>query len=363
MTGQIAPEKRLKMRSRPAIDNTEKHIKSTWRQQPRSTWTFYHWFFDVLNLHATDLGKPVPAHKISDRVPYLPYMPVQIWTLTHGFTPMVLHQLLVIWLGHPLALWHILLLYNISLALTGIRGQSVLRRLAHEIGFFDNKTGTRPEVPDCEAGLVFIGVNTLLVGRYSFVACLLYTPTVQPIVINWAWLLVKMALYTVSFDFWFYWWHRAVHELPYLRQYHRKHHIAHHPSSLLAGYMDYEQLIVDYLILPAWNIIILNGLGMSLSFYEWWICNLQCFSTDMAGHSGLRMYASPATLLYPILRSFGCEINLEDHDIHHRGGWKVSGNYGAHTRLWDTLLGTRKERIESRNENIDWNRPVRWPLV
>jgi sterol desaturase/sphingolipid hydroxylase (fatty acid hydroxylase superfamily) len=46
---------------------------------------------------------------------------------------------------------------------------------------------------------------------------------------------------------------------------------------------------------------------------------------------------------------------IEDHDLHHRKGWKNSANYGKQTRLWDKLFGTCAERIELTPENIDYN--------
>lgn len=49
------------------------------------------------------------------------------------------------------------------------------------------------------------------------------------------------------------------------------------------------------------------------------------------------------------------ELCLEDHDLHHRQGWKKSGNYGKQTRMWDVIFGTCKPRIESQDQYIDWN--------
>ncbi|RMZ86784.1 hypothetical protein DV736_g5990, partial [Chaetothyriales sp. CBS 134916] len=46
---------------------------------------------------------------------------------------------------------------------------------------------------------------------------------------------------------------------------------------------------------------------------------------------------------------------IEDHDLHHRVGWKKSHNYGKQTRLWDRLFGTCTDRIECHYSNIDWS--------
>lgn len=53
-------------------------------------------------------------------------------------------------------------------------------------------------------------------------------------------------------------------------------------------------------------------------------------------------------------RPFGCELVLEDHDLHHRMGWQRSHNYGKQTRLWDMLFGTDNVRIETNSDNVDW---------
>ncbi|MCO5556528.1 hypothetical protein L7F22_010077 [Adiantum nelumboides] len=55
-----------------------------------------------------------------------------------------------------------------------------------------------------------------------------------------------------------------------------------------------------------------------------------------------------------ILRWFDMDLCLEDHDQHHRFGWRNSSNYGKQTRLWDRLFGTTRSRIECREDNIDW---------
>lgn len=60
-----------------------------------------------------------------------------------------------------------------------------------------------------------------------------------------------------------------------------------------------------------------------------------------------------------LLRPFGCEIVIEDHDLHHRHGWRESYNYGKQSLLWDTLFGTNGDRLETRAENIDWDTRVK----
>jgi sterol desaturase/sphingolipid hydroxylase (fatty acid hydroxylase superfamily) len=51
---------------------------------------------------------------------------------------------------------------------------------------------------------------------------------------------------------------------------------------------------------------------------------------------------------------------IEDHDLHHRKGYRKSSNYGKQTMLWDRLFGTKTPRLES--ENVDFDLEVHMPL-
>jgi sterol desaturase/sphingolipid hydroxylase (fatty acid hydroxylase superfamily) len=84
--------------------------------------------------------------------------------------------------------------------------------------------------------------------------------------------------------------------------------------------------------------------------------------SELFGHSGVRVLASPPSTLTWLLRLGGVELVVEDHDLHHRKGWKKSSNYGKQTRLWDWMFGTSRERIECVPSNIDYNTIVEMPL-
>jgi sterol desaturase/sphingolipid hydroxylase (fatty acid hydroxylase superfamily) len=63
----------------------------------------------------------------------------------------------------------------------------------------------------------------------------------------------------------------------------------------------------------------------------------------------------------PFLYLLGAELSLEDHDLHHREGWRKSGNYGKQTRLWDRIFGTCVNRVEAKWENVDFVNQVKMP--
>ena len=41
--------------------------------------------------------------------------------------------------------------------------------------------------------------------------------------------------------------------------------------------------------------------------------------------------------------------------------WILQGNYGKQTLLWDVLFGTKKPRLETADQYIDWNWHVTYP--
>jgi sterol desaturase/sphingolipid hydroxylase (fatty acid hydroxylase superfamily) len=63
-----------------------------------------------------------------------------------------------------------------------------------------------------------------------------------------------------------------------------------------------------------------------------------------------------------LLELFDLEMVIEDHDLHHRYGWKQSFNHGKQSRLWDTIFGTCHDRIESVKENVDYSNLATMPL-
>jgi sterol desaturase/sphingolipid hydroxylase (fatty acid hydroxylase superfamily) len=68
---------------------------------------------------------------------------------------------------------------------------------------------------------------------------------------------------------------------------------------------------------------------------------------------------SPITWL---LQLCDAELAVEDHDLHHRRGWKKSFNYGKQTRVWDRLFGSCLDRLEAKPDNIDYGTVVWMPI-
>jgi sterol desaturase/sphingolipid hydroxylase (fatty acid hydroxylase superfamily) len=104
------------------------------------------------------------------------------------------------------------------------------------------------------------------------------------------------------------------------------------------------------------------GLRFPMGFYEWHVCQLYVLYAEVAGHSGLRIHATVPNPCAEVLRWFGMDLVIEDHDLHHRKGWRKSMNYGKQTRIWDRVFGTCGERIESLEGNVDYADRVIMPV-
>jgi sterol desaturase/sphingolipid hydroxylase (fatty acid hydroxylase superfamily) len=101
----------------------------------------------------------------------------------------------------------------------------------------------------------------------------------------------------------------------------------------------------DYQDALEWAIIpFLAYQVIHLSFAELWLASGYTLYVEALGHSGIRAYW-PHPLLTPVLKPFGMELAIEDHDLHHRYG-RGGKNYGKQTRVWDVVFGTVAPREE-----------------
>jgi sterol desaturase/sphingolipid hydroxylase (fatty acid hydroxylase superfamily) len=154
-----------------------------------------------------------------------------------------------------------------------------------------------------------------------------------------------------------------MHDNDSLWKYHRTHHLTKHPNPLLTLYADEEQEFFDIAVIPLLAWVSLKLMGLPMNFYSWWICSQYVVFAELAGHSGLRIHAIAPNPMSWLLEMFECELVIEDHDIHHRTGWRKSHNYGKQTRLWDKIFGTFKGRIECGKCNIDYENLVSMPII
>ncbi|CAF2508754.1 unnamed protein product [Rotaria sp. Silwood2] len=156
--------------------------------------------------------------------------------------------------------------------------------------------------------------------------------------ISW-FFIIKISLWLITLDFFFYCYHRACHTIPFLWKIHSLHHCTKHPTpiqSILAGNI---QEIIEIFLVP-----LVASLVVSLTAHEFWIAQCILMYIEAAGHSGIRAYW-PHAILNEILKPFDMELCIEDHELHHRYG-KSGMNYGKQTRIFDRIFCTISQRIE-----------------
>lgn len=266
-------------------------------------------------------------------------------------------------MGHNLGHIGAYILYYLGSRMFVVRELRSLRELGHQYGFLDGDDHERDGVPD-------VGVNKVLrsgllagLGRPLLLIYLAYDANFTPAGINWTWLLVELSLYGIVLDFWFYWYHRVMHEVAALWKYHRTHHLTKHPNPLLTIYADHEQEFFDIVGIPFMAYATMKIMGLPMGFYEWYICNQYLQFSELLGHSGLRLSITPPNPLTWLMRILDMDLVVEDHDLHHRKGWRRSFNYGKQTRIWDRVFGTCADRIETKMENIDYTANVKIPYI
>lgn len=342
--------------------NPKDSMKSTWRLD-RRRWTLPHYLLNFLNILPQDLNREVPVHSKSDKVPYLPDWQMQRWVMVHAAIPLLLHHAYITYTGKNIGPIAAFFLYSYAFKFIAIREIGMLRELGHKYGYFDGDKQERDGVPDIGVTKVMLSLMSTSTFRPLMTVFLSYRTSQAPDTISWLWLPLEVALYGVVLDFWFYWYHRLMHDVPFLWRYHRTHHLTKHPNPLLTLYADTEQELFDIAGIPLMTYFSLKLIGLPMGFYDWWICHQFVVFAELAGHSGLRVHGTPPSTVTWLLKFFDAELTIEDHDLHHRKGWKKSHNYGKQTRLWDRIFGTCFERIEDSKDNVDYINTVSMPIL
>lgn len=344
-------------------------MKSTWRTWDRKLWTRHHFLINLVKAHPYDLDRPVPVHAKTDKIPYMNQFSTQMWILYHAAVPLVIHQLWLSFLGHQTLYWAAaLLLYTTTFNLSLVHEVHAIRRLAHVYGFLDGDAHDRDGVPDSGVSRVASALPKMTVARMLMVMYFSYDSSAAPLEALtswrwWLWLSAEIGLYSFALDFWFYWYHRAMHDIPFLWRYHRTHHLTKHPNAMMSAYADEEQELFDMAVVPLLGYLTLRALGLRLGFFDWFVCHHFVAFTEVWGHSGLRIHFTPPMPCSPLLHLLDIEGVTEDHDLHHRFGYRKSSNYSKQSRLWDRIFGTDRGRIESIEENVDYVNQVHMPIL
>lgn len=227
--------------------------------------------------------------------------------------------------------------------------QLKVRSLIIKYGYLDGEV-PRDTISEPMTTFVFENLISAILVRPLFFFLLAYRQHELPSLSLW--LPLQLFCFTMIVDFIYYWGHRATHEVDALWTLHKTHHTTKHPNPFLAGFSEEVQAVFDALGTP-----VLTYMVYPISFDALYIWSLYFISIEVMGHSGLRVYY-PGVLTSFLLRPFNLNIVVEDHDLHHRYGWGKSYNYGKQSVFWDQLFGTRGERLELRDDNVDWHTRV-----
>lgn len=298
----------------------------------------------VLNLLPL-ASEDVHQTKLTDPVPWFSELNQALFVLPLAILPYDIRSLYYNYVSHelpgPYAMWGYLFLYTMAF---GVYWIHFLKHLSKKYGYFNSGRG-RDTIPFSEVDKVAKEILGALFLRSAMVVFSSYDPHTAPSLSIWT--PIQLFFFTVVDDFYYYWLHRACHEMDSAWKLHRLHHTTKAPTLLLLGYADDIQECFDLLLVP-----LATWLTYPIPFDAFIIWMLIHVSIQVVGHSGIRLHHG-TILTGPYLTPFGAEIVMEDHDLHHRHGWRESYNYGKQSSLWDALFGTKGDRIEGHSGNID----------
>ncbi|SPO22272.1 related to ERG25 - C-4 methyl sterol oxidase [Ustilago trichophora] len=332
-------------------------MTATWHTKPSSEWTFHERALVFLGVAPDNSKSPRPKPPVFPKdapVPVFPVWKMHLLVAPKALAPILAHHFFTVYTGIQIPTIYATIGYLAYFVWFGTGIFRWCNDMTYKFGTFDG-AAERDGVPDIDTTSVALGLFMVVISRAIIAVPYLYKPDEPVLDLKTILMLpINMFMFAVAVDFWFYWYHRLMHEVDFLWRFHRKHHTTKHPIAALGAFADHEQEFFDMVGIP-----ILAWITWKINFATWWVSTCYILFIEASGHSGLRGYFQNPTT-WP-LRYVNAELCLEDHDIHHRQGWKKSGNYGKQTRLWDTIFGTKKDRIEGTPDNINWNDPMDLP--
>lgn len=254
--------------------------------------------------------------------------------------PVVIHSLLYWYF--PNFNWHIGVAYALYFTCFALTLPAIIRTLnasALRLGCLDEKNSGRDRAPDRSITNLAI-VYTV----FPFVRCALafmhYDASVSPLAqFTWTYP-IRIVLFHIVLDCFFFTYHKLCHEIPRLWSVHQMHHTTKHPSPVLGSLAEERQEVLEVFLLP-----FLTSLVIPFSLPEAYISQFFLAAIEAGGHAGLRQY-SKHPLLHPFLAPLGYATSGERHDLHHRYG-KSGVDFGKGTAVCDTIFGTKGQLLET----------------
>lgn len=143
--------------------------------------------------------------------------------------------------------------------------------------------------------------------------------------------LLNFFLIQLAHDTYFYWTHRWMHEIKWLRKIHLTHHDSHPPTPFAALSFHPVEACIHGIF---WYTIAL----LIPSHALWlWVFYSFMFYINMWGHTGFEFWHKDL-LDRPLQRLLNTPTH---HNLHHKYHTK---NFGIYYNVWDTICGTNHER-------------------
>lgn len=333
-------------------------LKSTWHKpENKKSWGLHHWLIHIFNIDPLPLNATAVMHEKDDPVPVWNNAQLHFWIGIRVLTAVAIQWAYTKWAGRSFPPLANALYWGVFISLFGSNLLNVLQKVVTKVGYLQPQA-SRDGIPDLKVTQV---LHSLLMTAFfrPLAATLVGYNLDDPVTLS-PWLPLIVPAFAAAVDFWFYWYHRIMHESDTLWKYHRTHHTAKHPTPILSLFADSEQEAFDVIVIPLLAYYTLKPI-FAMSFFDWMVCWTHVMFIELIGHSGIRCAGTaPAFDLLPMKR-FDVDLIIEDHDNHHSRGWKKSGNYGKQTRIWDRLFGTVLDRVETLDELVDHSDKVSLP--
>ncbi|KAL9940324.1 hypothetical protein V8E36_001029 [Tilletia maclaganii] len=321
--------------------------KTTWHLKPRKELSLWEGIA-AIDTCPPDIYRKRNENEKRSGMPTQPIWRENIFILSTGAIAPTIHLLWnTVFPNYKMHWAPAYVIYHFCFIAFALRLLNRLHAKMIEFGVFDEQNRGRDMVDDKH-------VNHL--GRSIFIYTVLRTS--YPFIARWRgdmsnpfsglslWSPVKLGLWEIALDYWFYLYHRSTHEFDTLWWVHRQHHATKHPTPILSILADDVQECIEIFVVP----FLATLCAPSLTFAEMHYAIMYTLYVEALGHSGVRAVWQHPVLGY-FLRPFGMELAVEDHDLHHRFG-RSGKNFGKQTRIWDRVFGTIGERIETPKTGI-----------
>jgi len=144
--------------------------------------------------------------------------------------------------------------------------------------------------------------------------------------------IMKTFLWTLVYDFFYYWVHRIFHMKGVYRLVHAKHHAVQQPYRGITLLHTVSEMVIEILT-PT----LLSQTVFPLTDYELIVAYVNIQLMEVAGHSGTAWKTNTFCYLPWLPRLLNVDLRVEDHDAHHA---VRRVNYSKQFSLWDKVFGT-----------------------